>query len=130
MSLESAGLKQRISRLSDEELQEMLTTHSNDYREDALTLARTEALARGLDLSPIAANEETSTEADMAIDPVPPPGLCVNCGGPLRYGTLVAEKELSIFFADNKEERFLRVGACKKCGQVSLVVDFETVIEP
>jgi hypothetical protein len=131
---ESVELKERISRLSDEELLEMLTTNSGDYREEALTLARSEALARRLDLSLFApADQETTTDTEEpAVEPEPLPraGVCFNCGGRLRYGTLVAEKELTIIFADNKEERFLRVGACRKCGQLSLTVDFETDIQP
>jgi hypothetical protein len=46
----------------------------------------------------------------------------------LRPGTLVAEKELTIIFSDNHEERFIRVLACNRCLQVSMVVDPDTVI--
>ena len=55
--------------------------------------------------------------------------VCSGCRGPLRYGTLVGEKELTIIFADNREERFVRVSACSQCGQVSLAVDYDTTVE-
>src|SRR2546428_13595091 len=56
--------------------------------------------------------------------------VCLSCGGPMRSGTLVAEKELTIVFADNQEERFVRVNACSACGQLSLVADYKIDVQP
>jgi len=47
----------------------------------------------------------------------------------LRPGTLVAEKELTIIFSDNREERFVRVMACVQCGSLSLSADYDTDVE-
>ena len=114
-------LKENISRMSDDKLLEMVTTKSNEYREAALYLAKNELKARRIDFI---------TPADESEPPIPAIDLhglvqqCLACGGRLRFGTLVAEKELSIIFSDNDEERFVRVTACSQCGNASLTVDY------
>jgi hypothetical protein len=44
---------------------------------------------------------------------------------------LVSQERRSIvvLFADNNEERFVDVLACKQCGRVQLMVDYETDVE-
>ena len=44
----------------------------------------------------------------------------------MRPGTLIAEKEMTIIFTDNREERFVRVSACTQCARLSLAVDYES----
>ena len=131
-------LKDRLVKLSDEQLIDIVTAAPGEYRQDALEIAKTELKWRKVEIP----------EADEAIQEAPsgpydPSALgaiqsarqaasrneCVFCGGPLRAGTLVAEKELTVIFADNQEERFVKVKACTQCGQVSLAVDFETDVK-
>ena len=126
---ESEALKQRISKLSDEELIAMVTTEAADYRQEALVLAEAELKKRGIDPEQLKVEEEQSEQVNRrpAVD-----GQllkCPSCGGKLRNGTLVAEKEITIFFSDNREERFVRVSACSQCGQISMSVDFETDVQ-
>ena len=129
-------LKQRISKLTDEQLIEMVTTESGDYRQEALDYAKSELRSRGVDWSqpevqegePEAVEEEkpsTDFETRSAALPLASEFKCPVCKGPVRPGTLVAEKELTIVF-DNHEERFIRAMACTKCGQLFLVVDYQT----
>lgn len=134
MEAHSLELKKHISRMSDDELAEMVTSKSSDYREEAVTLAKAELNARGIDFDPAPANE-LPEEFDSKATGIMMPFLqthgavCPGCRGPLRYGTLVGEKEMTIVFADNREERFIRVSACSQCGQVSLMVDYETNVQ-
>jgi hypothetical protein len=127
-------LRQRISSLTDDELIAMVTHNAADYRDDALQYARAELRSRGVDFSSTAA-EGTPEEESDPVDSVDPlalkggrRGACPSCNGPLRVGTLTAEKELTIVFADNHEERFLLVSVCSRCGLVSLAVDLETEV--
>ena len=128
-------LKQRITKLSDEELIEMVTANAADYRQEPLDYAMEELKYRHVDLTKLQAEEEPAiddSEPAADTDPYPlvaaPSGRCA-CGGTLRRGTLVAEKELTIIFSDSHEERFVRVLACSRCNQVSMVVDPDTVVE-
>ena len=138
MSDELEELKERIAGHSDEELIEMVTVGSSDYREEALNYARAELQNRGVNWSEGADSETEDKEPPLETKQVPEPmestdGLprsgCSMCGGSLRVGTLVAEKELTIVFSDNHEERFVRVTACVQCGQVSLIVDYEAEVQ-
>jgi hypothetical protein len=125
-------LKQRISELTDEQLIEMVTTGAGDYRREALDYARAELRHRRVDWSEPQAEEEepADTETGPADRLIGPPGsACQVCGGRLRAGTLIAEKELSIIFRDNHEERFIQVMACVQCGQLSLIVDYDTEVD-
>ena len=54
--------------------------------------------------------------------------LCRLCGGLTRSGQLFGESEITIVMAETNEERFVRAFACIKCGDVQLVVDYETDI--
>jgi hypothetical protein len=133
MSNEVLELKERISKLSDDQLIDMVTASAGDYRQEALDYAKAELKYRRVDWSqPIP--EEVEVEADPVADSaetaVAPPGVnCFVCGGRLRQGTLVAEKELTVIFSDNREERFVRVMACVQCGQLSLTADYDTDVE-
>jgi hypothetical protein len=125
-------LRERIADLTDQELVEMVTVGAGDYRQEALDYARAELRSRGVDFSETQHKEE---EAEADFDPFPltrqaglPESKCGICGGELRAGTLVADKELTIVFGDNREERFIKVTACAQCGQLSLVVDYDTSV--
>jgi hypothetical protein len=130
-------LKQRLSKLPNEELIEMVTVAAKDYRQEAIDYATQELRYRHVDLSKLnsqgeEAIEESEREPEAEAASVQPfvpivGGKCI-CGGTLRSGTLVAEKELTIIFSDNHEERFVRALACTRCSQISLIVDSETVV--
>jgi hypothetical protein len=53
---------------------------------------------------------------------------CRVCGGVTRQGQLFGESEITIVMAETDEERFVRAFACIKCGDVQLIVDYETDI--
>jgi hypothetical protein len=134
MSDELQELKQRLSKLSDDELIEMVSRNASDYRQEALDYAKAELKYRRVDWS-----ETTAKAPEPSVGPSPEPqepaskrqdSTCLLCGGRLRTGTLVAEKELTIIFGDMHEERFVRVNACTQCGQLLLVVDYETDVAP
>ncbi len=128
---ETQELKQRLAALSDEELVRMVTEEATDYRKDALDFAKAELRSRGVDFSvPESAEEESEDDGAESLDPLPSTrrGGCPSCGGPLRAGTLVGEKEVTIVFSDNKEERFVLLSVCSRCGLVSLAVDLETEV--
>ena len=124
-------LKQRLAALSDEELVRMVTEEAADYRKDALDFAKAELRSRGVDFSlPEPGENEAVSDANESLDPLRSArrGGCPSCGGPLRAGTLAGEKEVTIVFSDNKEERFVLVSVCSRCGLVSLAVDLETEV--
>lgn len=129
-------LRLRMSHLSDEELLSIVTREASEYREDALVCARKELRSRGIDYESAPSDDIASTENEPAepAESVEPLLLnratgCPVCNGRLRAGTLVAEKEITIIFSDNQEERFVQVAACSRCGLISMVVDLETAIE-
>lgn len=128
----SEALKQRIGGLTDEELLQMVTVDANEYRPEALDFAKAELTARRIDFTTEKQMSEVATPPSFPVLPPasrPPGVVCIACGGNVRTGTLVGEKELTIVFGDNREERFLRVNACTQCNQVWLFVDFETDVE-
>jgi hypothetical protein len=133
MSDDVLELKERISKLSDDQLIDMVTGSAGDYRQEALDYAKAELKYRRVDWSqpkPEEVQAEADPEAESEETVVAPPGAnCVVCGGRLRPGTLVAEKELTVIFSDNREERFVRVMACVQCGQLSLSADYDTDVE-
>ena len=130
MSDELWRLKERLSKMSTDELIEMVTVGAKDYRQEALDYANAELKYRRVDLSDLKAKEVEQVEepaVEQAEPVIAPPGsACFVCGGKFRQGTLVAEKELTIVFSDTHEERFVRVNACVQCGQLSMTVDYDT----
>ena len=137
MAEDSQKLKDRLIKLSDEELIEIVQASPGEYRQEAIDIAKTELKWRNVEIPKPEEPLEAEDEAPPSDDPfrrprlvVPNPGnACAVCGGPLRQGTLVAEKELTVIFGDNQEERFVKVSACTQCGQLSLIVDFETGVQ-
>jgi hypothetical protein len=133
MSHETDELKETIHNLSDEQLIEMVTVAAGDYRQEALDFAKAELNSRGVDWSNIKPEEAQPEESSESVAEEPAAGLpgsaCVVCGAQLRLGRIVAEKESTIIFDDNQEERFITARACIRCGNVALIVDYETDVE-
>ena len=129
MEDEIIKLKERIRGMSNEELLKIVTVERRDYRREAVDLATRELQSRGVPYEP-ADDIEDDDEGDgsevFLSDNLPP---CHLCGGAMRFGQLFADKELTIFFPDDEEDRFVQAIACSKCGQVRLIVDLETDIE-
>jgi hypothetical protein len=117
-------------RLSDDQLLQMVTIDAAEYRKEALDLAKAELEARGIDRTkrPAEVVEGELVDKDDGSSSLDLRGVCQTCGGLMRQGTLVAEKELTIIFAD-KEERFVRVAACSQCGQLALTVDYDNEVQ-
>lgn len=121
-------LKDRISQMSNEELLRIVEVEYDDYRVEALQLAEEELGKRSM---PFQRPAQAAGEAEDADSIMTPMGIapCGNCGGRMRSGLLFADKELSILFDDNDEERFVKALACTACGDVRLVIDLETDVE-
>src|SRR5262245_62742989 len=111
MSRDGDELKVTIHGLSDDQLIEMVTVAAGDYRPEALDFAKAELESRGVEWSnvqPREAQPEDSTESETEQPAAGLPGsACVVCGAQLRSGRIVAEKESTIIFDDNQEERFI-----------------------
>ena len=134
MDPESEELKERICGLTDAQLLQIVTVEANAYRPEAVEFARAELAARRVDYSQPQAATAPALDLPSAVPAGPDSArtsvsVCASCGGPLRAGTLVAEKELTIVFGDNHEERFLLVTACTQCSLVWLFADFETDVQ-
>jgi hypothetical protein len=121
MDEETKELKQRISEMTDEELLDMVEVDFADYRQQALDFAKSELMARGIgfEMEPAPPETEPKEREPRAL-------RCAVCGEPMRPGILFAEKELTIMFTDNDEERFVEVFTCKGCERIDLRVDYET----
>ena len=121
-------LKDRISQMSNEELLRIVEEEYDDYRVEALQFVEAELGKRGIPFqSPVlAADDNEDNDSRVTIENLAP---CASCGGRMRSGLLFADRELSILFSDNNEERFVQALACTSCGQVRLVADLETEVE-
>lgn len=127
MDEELSELKDRISQMSDDELLRIVEVDYDDYRKEAIQFAEEELGKRSLSFEKPApgAGEAEDTDSMSAENNAP----CGNCGGTMRSGLLFADKELTILFGDNNEERFVQAYACTLCGDVRLVVDLQTDVE-
>ena len=121
-------LKDRISQMSDRELLQIVEVEYADYRKEAIELAETELGKRSIPFEKpeLGAND---ADDDPSMSPAESNQPCGNCGGVMRSGLLFADKELTILFADNNEERFVHAFACTGCGDVRLTVDLDTDVE-
>jgi len=129
MSPDSEELKERIANLTDEQLLEMISAEPGEYREEAITYAKNELKWRGVDYSAPPAKPASEQEAEDPDKVVAGVSRCLLCDGTLRPGVLMGEKELTVIFADNKEERFVKVSACTECGHIALFVDKTTDVQ-
>ncbi|HVG19146.1 MAG TPA: hypothetical protein VNI02_08835 [Blastocatellia bacterium] len=134
-------LKDRISQMSDDELLRIVEVEYDDYRHEAVDFAKAELDKRNIPYdahrpAPEGAGESEGSGRRAAISQASDKGVaavgnlrCGFCGGAVRSGLIFADKELSIFFPDKNEERFVQALACGACGELRLVVDFETDVE-
>lgn len=122
------NLKERISQMSDRELLQIVEVEYDDYRKEAIEFAEAELAKRSV---PFEKPElvADSAEDDESMAPAGSDAPCGNCGGAMRSGLLFADKELTILFSDNNEERFVQALACTECGDIRLAVDLETDVE-
>jgi hypothetical protein len=125
MDEKTRELKERISAMSDEALLRVVEVEFDDYRQEAIDFAKAELTARGIDFQE-ASGEEQITGPEARAKRIP---ICTRCGSGTRLGVLLGEKEITILFSDEDEQRFVEVYACRKCGQVHLAVDFETEVD-
>jgi hypothetical protein len=114
--------------MSDRELLQIVEVDYADYRKEALDCVEAEL---GKRMIPFRKPELDADEAkdEDSIVPAKRDVVCGNCGGVMRSGLLFSEKELTILFSDNNEERFVRAFACTACGDVRLTVDLESEVE-
>ncbi len=122
-------LKERFSQMSDEELLKIVCEDYEDYHETALRFAEEELNKRGIYLEDENAGNKAATPFQQENGKVEAQATCTVCGGKMRVGNLFANKEVTILFPDENEERFVDVLACTQCGQIKLVVDYETNVE-
>lgn len=116
-----------IAKLSDDELIKIVCEDYEDYREEALQLAEQELRVRGIELEDAPPAQGAAFGHETGV--IGKVQRCQICQAEMRSGVLLASKEVTIFFEDQNEERFVQVLACSRCGQVRLVVDYETVVE-
>jgi len=123
---ELKDLRDRMSQMSDEELLRIVEVDYDDYRKEALSFAEGELARRSVPFEKptpeVFAHSETESTPAATV-------TCRSCGKTMRPALLFADKELTILFSDDNEERFLRVFACSECGDVRLMVDLETEVE-
>ena len=118
--------------LSTEELLRMVGKDRREYRPEAVEFAKAELDARrateGADDDDDADDEETFSHNGSpgslvpAVDSQP----CNICGGAMRRGALFADREITVYF---EEERFVEVLVCSACGDVRMVVDLDTDVQ-
>lgn len=125
---ELSSLRDRISQMSDRELLRIVEVEYNDYRKEALEFAQAELQKRSLPFEKIEPDKDEADEA-VSADAVRNIAPCRECGGVMRSGLLFADKELTMLFNDNNEERFVQSFSCMACGSVRLTLDLETDVE-
>jgi hypothetical protein len=131
MEDEIRELKERITGMSNEELLKIVTVERGDYRREAIDFATRELQTRGVPFDPSDDVEDDDDEDNDATDTISGKSLlpCELCGGAMRVGQMFADRELTILFPDDDEERFVQAVACNDCGHLRLLVDFETDVE-
>jgi hypothetical protein len=131
MEDEIRELKERITGMSNEELLKIVTVERGDYRREAIDFATRELQSRGVPFDPSPDIEDDDDEDNDATATISGKSLlpCELCGGAMRVGQMFADRELTVFFPDDEEERFVQAVACNDCGHLRLLVDFETDVE-
>jgi hypothetical protein len=121
-------LKDRIREMANEELLKIVTVERGDYRREAIEFATRELERRRVEFDPA---DDVDDDDDDEPDTLSGKSLpaCELCGGAMRVGQMFADRELTIFFSDEDEERFVQAVACDDCGHVRLLVDFDTEVE-
>ena len=136
MDDELRELRERIARMSDAELWRVVGKERREYRAEAVQFAREELDARqaesqadeydAADDEEAADAAEVADAAEIATDGRQP---CNVCGGPMRRGALFADREITVYFDDTEEERFVEAEVCGACGNVRLMVDLDTDVQ-
>lgn len=134
MEDEIRELKERITGMSNEELLKIVTVERGDYRREAIDFATRELETRAVPFEPgddIEDEDDEDNDATGQVLTLSGKSLlpCELCGGAMRVGQMFADRELTIFFPDDDEERFVQAVACNDCGNLRLLVDFETDVE-
>ncbi|MFL6214862.1 MAG: hypothetical protein ACJ74J_13340 [Blastocatellia bacterium] len=135
MDDELRELKQRITMLSNEELLRMVGKDRREYRPEAIEFARTELDARraaeGDETDDAEADEDTFNDNGSPASVVPSVEAqpCNICGGSMRRGALFADREITVYFDDTEEERFVEVMVCGACGNLRMFVDLDTDVQ-
>lgn len=140
MDDELRELKNRISLLSTEELLRMVGKDRREYRPEAIEFAKAELDARraaeaGDDSDEDEAGDEAAQDTFNdngnagSIVPAVEAQPCNICGGAMRRGALFADREITVYFDDTEEERFVEVTVCGACGNVRMVVDLDTDVQ-
>jgi hypothetical protein len=122
-------VKERLSQMSDRELLRIVEEEYDDYRREAIEFAEQELTKRNVPFERPELDEDDDDNVGVDSGPSESNASCNNCGGKMRAGLLFADKELTVLFHDNNEERFVQVLACTSCGDVKLSVDLFTDVE-
>ena len=127
-------LKERITQMSDGELLRIVGPDRDDYRHEAIAFAQNELRLRHIPFDDDDAVDEAESEADAdgranAARPTRVTEPCAACGRPTRQGLLLSDKELTVYFQDTEEERFVEAFVCGTCGEVRLIADLHTDVE-
>jgi hypothetical protein len=121
-------LKEKMSRLSDDELLNIVEVEAGDYRPEAVEFAKAELDLRGITYAelppqPLAGEDD----GEYTGGGVPRERItCSRCGALTRPAVLFADREMTVVFSDGGEERFVQVYVCSQCGRVEMIVDFDT----
>ena len=136
MGFEAEELQERIRALSDDELLRMVEHEADQYRPEALAVAREEVAARKIggqwepnELQAGVAEEDVDPDEDPELSASQRGLLCPACGSGLRSALLFGESQIVAVFEATREQRFVRALVCPKCGTADLFVDFETDVE-
>ena len=133
MEEELRELRERIAAMSDAELWRVVGKDRREYRAEAIQFAREELDARQAAAGPQAGEPDDQDDDEtmedgrgaMAADRQP----CDICGGRMRRGALFADREMTVYFDDTDEERFVEALVCGACGNLRLVVDLDTEVQ-
>ena len=122
-------LRERIARMSDAELWRVVGKDRQQYRAEAVQFAREELGARQAESVADEGDADDEEEAIAANGAAIGRQPCNVCGGTMRRGALFADREITVYFDDTEEERFLEAEVCSACGNVRLVVDLDTDVQ-
>jgi hypothetical protein len=134
MDDELRELRERIAEMSDAELLRLVGKDRREYRAEAIEFAREEINARqaAADSQDDEADDDAADDEDDA-DGASVPAIgrqpCDICGGAMRRGALFADREMTVYFDDTDEERFVEALVCGACGNLRLVVDLDTDVQ-
>ncbi len=126
MDNELRELRERIAEMGDAELLRMAGQDRSQYRAEAVEFAREELDARRAAAD---SQDDDAEEADERQLPALDRQPCNICGGAMRRGALFADREMTVYFDDTDEERFVEALVCSACGNLRLVVDLDTEVQ-